>query len=177
MTPTNSFFFHTLLASTIEKICPRHIWWTWKYMWIPTQLKSFYSMAVIMSNQHFVEINQRRTKCFRSETCQCLKRITCPFGFKWDTVYDHLSSNHFKTSKKHISSSCDPVRHINVWFNTHVRGLTQKCLVAWWRHPMKTISVLLAICVGNSPVTGKFQTQRPLTRSFDVSLICAWING
>ena len=33
---------------------------------------------------------------------------------------------------------------------------------------METFSVLLAICVGNSPVTGEFPTQRPVTRSSDV---------
>ena len=38
----------------------------------------------------------------------------------------------------------------------------------WWRHQMETFSALLAICVGNSPVTGEFPTQRPVTRSFDV---------
>ena len=38
----------------------------------------------------------------------------------------------------------------------------------WWRHQMETLSALLAICVGNSPVTGEFPTQRPVTRSFDV---------
>ena len=31
-----------------------------------------------------------------------------------------------------------------------------------------TISALLAICAGNSPVTGEFLAQRPVTRSFDV---------
>ena len=31
-----------------------------------------------------------------------------------------------------------------------------------------TISALLAICVGNSPVPGEFPAQRPVTRSFDV---------
>ena len=30
-------------------------------------------------------------------------------------------------------------------------------------------SELLVLCVGNSPVTGAFPTQRPVTRSFDVS--------
>ena len=39
---------------------------------------------------------------------------------------------------------------------------------SWWRHQMETFSALLALCVGNSPVTGKFTTQRPATRSFDV---------
>ena len=38
----------------------------------------------------------------------------------------------------------------------------------WWRHQMETFSALLALCAGNSPVTGEFPTQRPVTRSFDV---------
>ena len=38
----------------------------------------------------------------------------------------------------------------------------------WWRHQMETFSTLLATCAGNSPVTGEFPTQRPVTRSFDV---------
>ena len=44
---------------------------------------------------------------------------------------------------------------------------------AWWRHQMETLSALLAICAGNSPVTGEFPTQRPVTRGFDVFfLLC-----
>ena len=39
---------------------------------------------------------------------------------------------------------------------------------SWWRHPIETFSPLLAICAGNSPVTGEFHAQRPVTRSFDV---------
>ena len=50
---------------------------------------------------------------------------------------------------------------------------------------MEIFSALLDICagnspvkcVGNSPVTGKFPTHRPVTRSLMFSLICAWING
>ena len=38
---------------------------------------------------------------------------------------------------------------------------------SWWRHQMETSSALLALCVGNSPVTGEFPSQRPVTRSFD----------
>ena len=40
--------------------------------------------------------------------------------------------------------------------------------LAWWRYQMKTFSALLALCEGNSPVTGEFPSQRPVTRSFDV---------
>ena len=39
---------------------------------------------------------------------------------------------------------------------------------SWWRHQMETFSSLVAICAGNSPVTGEFPAQRPVTRSFDV---------
>ena len=38
----------------------------------------------------------------------------------------------------------------------------------WWCPQMETFSTLLALCVGNSPVTGEFTSQRPVTRSFDV---------
>ena len=41
-------------------------------------------------------------------------------------------------------------------------------MVSWWRHQMETFSPLLALCVGNSPVSGEFPSQSPVTRSFDV---------
>ena len=43
-----------------------------------------------------------------------------------------------------------------------------KMRAAWWRHQMETFPALLAICVGNSPVTCEFPAQRPVTQSFDV---------
>ena len=51
------------------------------------------------------------------------------------------------------------------------------CIMPHWHEPFlpnddvikwKIFSALLAICVGNSPVTGEFPAQRPVTRSFDV---------
>ena len=46
---------------------------------------------------------------------------------------------------------------------------------------METFSVLLAICAGNSPVTGEFPAQMPVTRSFDVffdlRLNNGWVNN
>ena len=41
-------------------------------------------------------------------------------------------------------------------------------LLPWWRHQMETFSALLTICAGNSPVTGEFPAQWPVTRTFDV---------
>ena len=46
---------------------------------------------------------------------------------------------------------------------------------------METFSALLTFCVGNSPVTGEFPSQRPVTRSIDVSfelhLNKGWVNN
>ena len=47
----------------------------------------------------------------------------------------------------------------------------------WWRHQMEAFSALLALCAGNSPVTGEFPSQRPVTRCLVLSLIYAWTNG
>ena len=38
----------------------------------------------------------------------------------------------------------------------------------WWRHQIKTFSALLALCAGNSPATGEFPSQRPVTRRFAI---------
>ena len=58
-----------------------------------------------------------------------------------------------------------------------VLPISSRSYISWWRHQMKTFSVLLALCAGNSPVTGEFPSLRPVTQSSDLSLICAWING
>ena len=38
----------------------------------------------------------------------------------------------------------------------------------WWRHQIETFFALLALCAGNSPVSGEFLSQRSVTRSIDV---------
>ena len=55
--------------------------------------------------------------------------------------------------------------------------MSQGDCVACWRHQMETFSVLLAICAGNSPVTGEFSSQSQWRWVLMFSLICAWING
>ena len=42
---------------------------------------------------------------------------------------------------------------------------------------METFSALLAFCAGNSPITGEFAAQRPVTRGFDVFFDCTWTNS
>ena len=50
----------------------------------------------------------------------------------------------------------------------------------WWHHQMETFSALLALCAGNSPITGEFPFQIPVTRIFDVFFeLCLnkWLNN
>ena len=44
---------------------------------------------------------------------------------------------------------------------------------------MEAFSALMVVCAGNSPVTGEFLSQRPVTRNFDIwcLMICDWTNG
>ena len=81
--------------------------------------------------------------------------------FRWCQHLNHALLLRQKTPWKSqrrrtiIHSKCQPI----YW--------KQECM-SWWRHKMETFSALLAICAGNSPVTGEFPAQRPVTRSFDV---------
>ena len=51
----------------------------------------------------------------------------------------------------------------------------------WWRHQMETFSALLALCAGNSPVTGEFPHKGHWRGTLMFSLICAltynWVNN
>ena len=49
-----------------------------------------------------------------------------------------------------------------IWVNVSHESKT------WWRHQREAFSALLAICAGNSPVTGELPAQRPVMRGFDV---------
>ena len=42
------------------------------------------------------------------------------------------------------------------------------CILSWWRRQKETFAALLALCEGNSSVTGEFPLQRPVTRIFDI---------
>ena len=72
----------------------------------------------------------------------------------------------FNMNKMSISMLCIPMLWAAV--KLYAKACTLRQYRSWWRHQMETDSALLAICAGNSPVTGEFLAQRPLTRGFDV---------
>ena len=70
-------------------------------------------------------------------------------------------------SKNHLKRGFDFPR-------LHAKSISN---IAWWRHQMEPFSALLTLCAGNSPVTGEFPSQRPVTRNFDVFFHLCLING
>ena len=60
----------------------------------------------------------------------------------------------------------------NIWIDYTIYF---ELYLAWWRHQMETFSALLALCAGNSPVTGEFPAQRPVTQGFGV-YFDLWLN-
>ena len=85
-------------------------------------------------------------------------------------LYQHLEANkYFGSENEHtgtlwcwaISRHSLTTKSNIVFFSSYWTSRT------WWRHQMETFS-LLALCAGNSPVTGEFPAQRPVTPSFDV---------
>ena len=55
-----------------------------------------------------------------------------------------------------------------IWDPHEAHYMTSLWWGTWWRNQMEKFSALLALFAGNSPVTGEFPAQRPVTRSFDV---------
>ena len=56
-------------------------------------------------------------------------------------------------------------RTIRQWTLSHEGNMI---FYTWWRYQMEILSALLAICAGNSPVSGEFPAKKLVTRSFDV---------
>ena len=119
-------------------------------------------------------------------SCMVMHFYVCVFKWqsvslvKWKGVFNgflvfiHVFVMHYPSS--HIIS---PRMILIPKYHSHIRyfvlswslgSFLQRCSarMTWWRHQMETFSALLALCAGNSPVSGEFLSQRPVTRSFNV---------
>ena len=77
------------------------------------------------------------------------------------------SGNHCWETIILVSYLCGTLS-FHVYCNSFVNWVQYQLSCSWWHHQMETFSTLLALCVGNSPVTSEFPSQRPVMRSFDV---------
>ena len=88
---------------------------------------------------------------------ESISDLLCPLAFvTWNKTY--------VTDKEYIEKYSPLVPHYS-----HQTPITGECVFgslaifldvgmeySWWRHQMEAFSALLAICAGNSPVTGEF---------------------
>ena len=81
---------------------------------------------------------------------------------------------HFMAFNRPYLLQCCPRLPSNRIHNHYICPLFIFCMavilhrIPWWRHQIETFSALLALCAGNSLVTGEFPAQRPVTQNFDV---------
>ena len=82
-----------------------------------------------------------------------------------------------------VQCNWDQIWMLEITFQSNVSQQTTKSLwymYIWHKHDdvikMQTFSPLLALCAGNSPVTGEFPAKGPAPWSFEFFIICAWIN-
>ena len=97
--------------------------------------------------------------------------------FVWDIHfseihYRHLDSTVFITiGLKYVNADWSYSRLLQSgnYFTAHITNIANMYIaLTRWRHQMETFSALMALCAGNSPVTGEFPAHSPVTRSFDV---------
>ena len=92
-----------------------------------------------------------------------------------------------------LHSVCNCIRSRYLWFRekfmdlmtsfqmSDLAALRQTCFrlwmtESWWRHEMETFSALLALCAGNSPVTGEFPHKGQWRGALMFSWVCARTN-
>ena len=86
-----------------------------------------------------------------------LSPITLPLSLLWSdiTVLDLMTS----------------------WHRNDFRITDKQPRYPWWRHQMETLSALLAICAGNSPIPVNSPHKGQWRGTLMFSLICTRING
>ena len=99
-----------------------------------------------------------------------LRRVTVYDWLSWWYVFNSIPMAHKNDRSKYYIDRWINIKATNIryWY-PECHWKLKKCsvsLASWWRHQMETFSALLALCAGNSPVSGEFPAQRPVTRSF-----------
>ena len=84
----------------------------------------------------------------------------------------HLQVHQSRITNTMISTSHNDIANWDIQSGITILFQAEHCYIlsyiTWWRHQMEIFSALLAICAGNSPVTGEFPAHRPVTRCFDI---------
>ena len=115
--------------------------------------------------------------CISKSSCVNIKHLTASKNVMYSYMEIHLAATFIEYMKHtwnmRIFYCPDISMVIHSLFEVH-KGKSHRIQrsrntsYAWWRHQMETFTTSLALCVGNSPITGGFPSQRPVTWGFDV---------
>ena len=127
----------------------------------PQEHITFIMENLTLARHHFILTWPPDCQSHRTPIINPMKQneqIDCYFCL---VLYQSLQVSVIKKKKNFIA--------IFVWFCIKPKlGHRYYNTNSWWRYQMETFSALLALCAGNSPVTGEFPSQRPVRWSFDV---------
>ena len=139
------------------------------------------------NTQKFIQVNALQNAVCRMAAIKILSRPRCVlklYRYTGWTLYimsmsHHIGNTTFTLQPERrykqnnvlvllVMCQGTPSRWLKYLNCKRIVRLSFRSIDSWWRHQMKTVSALLTICAGNSPASGEFPTQRPVTRSFDV---------
>ena len=104
----------------------------------------------------------------RSTWLQCTEHKPGSIGVFGSWLAPRITASYMSTKHSHCGTDSKTMKPTlqQVQLSTAIE--LHKNDYTWWRHQMEAFPALLALCAGNSPVSGEFPAQRPMTRSFDV---------
>ena len=120
------------------------------------------------------DVSIQRQLVFFHQLVQTNNKEDIKAPYSWPYVCIYIYIHEVIPHKKWVIQQLLPCHNVKDLIAALSITLTKHTEVRWihpstrWRHQMCTFSALLALCVGNSPGTGEFPSQRPVTRIFDI---------
>ena len=145
----------------------REWWFKWsriKIVHISTEMSHMSSTIIICNTLHTIQSQSPhkmpKLRIFKPLSCRFMTAFhlgcTPPYSSKLGHrhVVHVIWSRSLATVHPGNNSLASRLCHFGVFYDI--------------KNQMETFVALLALCAGNSPVTGEFPSQKPVTRTFDV---------
>ena len=196
VTLTVKSFLSLIIVWNIQYIIRRHIWNVHRKIYIRSMLKKTTRQDFNILNGGISPTAAKGPEKYEDSCSQwCINCHQIHTNWVIKTTKDIADANCYIISMDQCKTAVTPLlthwsycslalSHRYNWYNIfidtvlfilhHMNQQTgiglhyAKIINTWWRHQKETFSALLALCVGNSPVTGELPAQRPVTWSFDV---------
>ena len=156
------------LTYHLAKVLPRTIWWLCGSLGRATDIVFMIFWIVNSVNQSnkqiilrcYLLVDATNVSLYLVTAMACTVLLASSHQLNWLAARFHLNLVAFESSPGWSAEASN-----------------RASCRTWWRHQMEIFSALLAICAGNSPITGLFPHKAQWRGLLMFSLICAWIKG